>query len=217
MTNRNKKFAFDTMKLLIDFYPDARCELDANNPFQMLVAVALSAQCTDARVNMTTPALFAKYPDAADLAKADIKDVENLIHSCGFYKNKAKNIVAAGIKVSNDFNGELPHDLNLLMTIPGVGRKTANVIMLEVFDDAQGIAVDTHVKRISKRIGFTNEDLSEKVEQDLLKLFPREFWKKINHVLIFHGRRTCSAKNPKCAECPIKDRCRYNQKTSSKN
>ena len=166
---------------------------------------------------MTTPALFAKYPDAADLAKADIKDVENLIHSCGFYKNKAKNIVAAGIKVSNDFNGELPHDLNLLMTIPGVGRKTANVIMLEVFDDAQGIAVDTHVKRISKRIGFTNEDIPEKVEQDLLKLFPREFWKKINHVLIFHGRRTCSAKNPKCAECPIKDRCRYNQKASSKN
>ena len=217
MTNRNKKFAFDTMKLLIDFYPDARCELDANNPFQMLVAVALSAQCTDARVNMTTPPLFAKYPNAADLAKADIKDVENLIHSCGFYKNKAKNIVAAGIKVSNDFSRELPHDLNLLMTIPGVGRKTANVIMLEVFDDAQGIAVDTHVKRISKRIGFTNEDIPEKVEQDLLKLFPREFWKKINHVLIFHGRRTCSAKNPKCTECPIKDRCRYNQKTSSKN
>ena len=156
MNNKDKKFAFDTMEILIKYYPDARCVLTFNNPFQMLVAVVLSAQCTDERVNMITPGLFKKYPDAKDFANADISDVENLIHSCGFYKNKAKNIIAAGKTVTDNFNGKLPHDLNLLMSIPGVGRKSANAIMLEVFDDAQGIAVDTHVKRISKRIGFTD-------------------------------------------------------------
>ena len=215
--NKDKKFAFDTMEILIKYYPDARCVLTFNNPFQMLVAVVLSAQCTDERVNMITPGLFKKYPDAKDFANADISDVENLVHSCGFYKNKAKNIIAAGKTVTDNFNGKLPHDLNLLMSIPGVGRKSANAIMLEVFDDAQGIAVDTHVKRISKRIGFTDEDVPVKVEQDLLKLFPREIWKKVNHVLIFHGRNICTSKNPKCSECPIKDSCRYYKETSSKN
>ena len=162
----NTEKAIQIIKNLKDYYPDAKCSLDFSTPFEMLVAVCLSAQCTDDRVNKTTPSLFARFDTPQDFANADINELESIIHPCGFYKNKARNLKLAGQKIINDFNGIVPHTMDELITIPGVGRKSANVIMLEAFNDPQGIAVDTHAKRLANRIGFSNENEPTKIEKD---------------------------------------------------
>ena len=207
-----KDISIEIIKKLIKAYPEAKCSLDFKTPFEMMIAVMLSAQCTDERVNLTTPSLFAKYNTPEKMANAPIEELEMLVHPCGFYKNKAKNMKLASQKLLNDFDGEVPHTMEDLITIPGVGRKSANVIMLEAFDNPQGIAVDTHVKRISNRIGLSKQSEPEKIEQDLLKALPKEYYKDVNHVLIYHGRSTCTARNPKCSNCPIFEICERNLK-----
>lgn len=205
----NAKKAVEILNKLKESYPDAKCSLYFNTPFEMLVAVCLSAQCTDDRVNKTTPLLFSKYSTPEDFKDAKLEDIEELIHPCGFYKNKAKNLKLAGEKIVNDFNGKVPNTIEELITIPGVGRKSANVIMLEAFNNPVGVAVDTHVKRISNRIGFSKESDPKKIEIDLLNLFPKEYYKDINHVFIWHGRNICSSQKPKCDKCPIKNLCEH--------
>ena len=208
----NKKETIKIIEKLLEMYPDAKCSLDFKTPFEMLVAVCLSAQCTDDRVNKVTPELFKVYDTPEDFANCDLKTLESLIHSCGFYKNKAKNLKAAGQKIVNDFNGNVPQTMNELMTIPGVGRKSANVIMLEAFNNPQGIAVDTHAKRLSNRLGLSSESDPSKIEKDLLKVIPKEYWKDVNHIFIWHGRNICSSQNPKCNNCLLKDFClEYNK------
>ena len=189
-------------------YPDAKCSLDFNTPFEMMVAVMLSAQCTDERVNKVTAEFFPKYNTPKAFADMPLEDIENLIHSCGFYKNKAKNLKLASQKILTEFNGEVPQTMEELMSIPGVGRKSANVIMLEAFNNPQGIAVDTHAKRISNRIGFSSAKEPQKIEQDLLKLFPKEYYYDANHILIWHGRNTCKSQKPNCENCCIKHLCK---------
>ena len=190
-------------------YPDATCSLDFTTPFQLVVAVMLSAQCTDERVNKTTPYLFARCKTIKDFADIDIKELEEIIHPCGFYKNKAKNVKLCAKQVLENFNGEVPHTMKELTSLAGVGRKSANVILLEVFGVAEGIAVDTHAKRISNLVGLSNKKEPEKIEQDLIKLFPKDTLKDINHLFVWHGRNTCVARNPKCENCPINDLCKY--------
>lgn len=191
-------------------YPDAKCSLDFNQPFELVVAVMLSAQCTDERVNKTVPALFAKYTSISDFANSSIDELENLIRPCGFYKNKAKNIKACAQKVLTDFNGVVPNDMNSLLTLPGVGRKSANVILLEVFGIATGIAVDTHAKRLSNRIGLSKNSDPKKIEDDLLKVIPKKYLKDINHLFMWLGRNACTARNPKCNTCSIEKYCKKN-------
>lgn len=205
----DKQNAEKIIKKLIEFYPDAKCSLDFETPFQILVSVVLSAQCTDERVNKTTPSIFSKYPDAIDFVNMPIETLQELIHPCGFYKTKSKNLKLAAEKIVNDFAGKVPETMEELMSIPGVGRKSANVIMLEAFNNPQGIAVDTHAKRISNRIGLSSESEPTKIEQDLLKLIPKKYYKDVNHVLVWHGRNTCTAIKPKCNICPVKDYCKY--------
>lgn len=202
-----KKQANELVKLLKETYPDAECSLDFKTPFEMVVAVMLSAQCTDERVNKTTPKIFSKYSTPEDFANIDIKELEDLIHPCGFYKNKAKNIKACAQMIVEKFEGQVPRTMEELMSLPGVGRKSANVVMLEAFGDAQGIAVDTHCRRIANKMGLSKEKEPEKIEQDLLKLFDKKDYKDINHLLIWHGRNTCIARNPKCEECKLKEMC----------
>ena len=205
----NKEVAIKIINILKDTYPDAKCSLDFTTPFEMLIAVILSAQCTDERVNKTTPAIFSKYSTPEDFDKMPLETLEELIHPCGFYKNKARNIKLTAGKTINECNSEVPDNMEDLLSLPGVGRKTANVVMLEAFNKPQGIAVDTHAKRISNRIGFSSEESPEKIEQDLLKLFPYEYWKDVNHILIYHGRAICTARSPKCDSCPIKAYCKF--------
>lgn len=209
---KSKKDAIEIIKILKQYYPDATCSLDFKNPFEMLISVMLSAQCTDERVNKTTPELFKKYPTPEEMAKADIKDIEKIIHPCGFYKNKSKNIKACSQKLIEKFNGVVPENMEELQSLPGVGRKSANVIMLEAFHNPQGIAVDTHAKRISNKIGFSNNQEPEKIEQDLLKQIPKEYYYDVNHLLVWHGRNICNARNPKCTECPVNKYCNYFKK-----
>ncbi len=194
---------------LKEYYPDATCSLDFKEPFQLVVAVMLSAQCTDERVNKTTPELFSRCKTIQDFADIDINELEKIIHPCGFYKNKAKNIKLCAKQVLEKFNGVVPHTMKELTSLAGVGRKSANVIMLEVFGIAEGVAVDTHAKRISNLTGLSKEKEPEKIEQDLLKTFPKECWKDLNHLLVWHGRNTCIARNPKCTVCPISDVCKF--------
>lgn len=202
-----KEDYIELIKILKDYYPDATCSLDFNTPFELVVAVMLSAQCTDERVNKTTPKLFKRCKTIQDFANIDINELEEIIHPCGFYKNKAKNIKLCAKQVLENFNGEVPQTMNELMSLAGIGRKSANVIMLEVFKNPQGIAVDTHAKRISNLIGLSSQKEPEKIEQDLLKIFPKEYLKDINHLLVWHGRNTCIARKPKCETCPIKNFC----------
>ena len=202
-----KNDAINIINILKDTYPDAQCSLDFKTPFQMVVAVMLSAQCTDERVNKTTPALFNRCKTIEDFANIDINELEDIIHPCGFYKNKAKNIKLCAKQVLENFGGIVPNNMQDLMSLAGVGRKSANVVMLEVFNDAQGIAVDTHAKRISNLIGFSSEKEPEKIEQDLIRVIPKEYWKDVNHLLIWHGRNICVARNPKCDICPVRGYC----------
>ncbi len=204
---KNKKETIEIIEKLKEFYPDATCSLNFRNPFEMTISVMLAAQCTDERVNKTTPELFSKYPSPELMAKADIKDLEKIVHPCGFYKNKAKNVKACSQMILDKFNGKVPDNMVDLQSLPGVGRKSANVIMLEAFHNPQGIAVDTHAKRISNRIGFSKQTEPEKVEQDLLKQIPKEYYYDVNHLLVWHGRAICDSRKPKCEECPIKKYC----------
>ena len=200
------------IEILKSTYPDATCSLDFKTPFQMVVAVMLSAQCTDERVNKTTPQLFERCKTIKDFADIDINELEAIIHPCGFYKNKAKNIKLCATQILENFNGEVPQTMDELLTLAGVGRKSANVILLEVFGIANGIAVDTHDKRISNRIGLSHEKEPEKIEQDLLKIFPPNYLKDINHLFMWHGRNTCDSRNPNCNNCTVKDFCEYYKK-----
>ena len=197
------------IQILKDTYPDAKCSLDFKTPFQMVVAVMLSAQCTDERVNKTTPTLFERCKTIQDFADIELVELEQIIHPCGFYKNKAKNIKLCAKQVLENFSGEVPQTMNELLTLAGVGRKSANVILLEVFDIANGIAIDTHAKRISNRLGLSSQNEPEKIEQDLLKIFPKEHLKDINHLFIWHGRQTCNSRKPRCEKCSIKNYCNY--------
>lgn len=200
------------VQILKDTYPDATCSLDFETPFQMVVAVMLSAQCTDERVNKTTPQLFKRCKTIQDFANIDITELESIIHPCGFYKNKAKNIKLCATQVLENFNGEVPQTMNELLSLAGVGRKSANVILLEAFGIANGIAVDTHAKRISNRIGLSHEKEPEKIEQDLLKIFPQDSLKDINHLFVWHGRNTCDSRKPRCEQCTVKNFCEYYKK-----
>ena len=205
---KKKDEAIQIIKILKEFYPDATCSLDFASPFEMMIAVMLSAQCTDERVNKTTPMLFSKYNTPEKLAQIDIKELEEIIHPCGFYKNKAKNIKACSQKLIEEYNGIVPQDMESLQSLPGVGRKSANVIMLEAFHNPQGIAVDTHAKRISNKMGFSKQTEPEKIEQDLLKQIPKEYYYDVNHLFVWHGRNICIARNPKCSDCPVKKYCK---------
>ena len=207
-----KKEIINFVETLKRAYPDATCSLDFKTPFQMVVAVMLSAQCTDERVNKTTPALFERCKTIQDFADIDIKELEDIIHPCGFYKNKAKNIKLCAKQVIENFDGIVPDNMEDLQSLAGVGRKSANVIMLETFNNPQGIAVDTHAKRISNLIGLSKESDPSKIEQDLLKIFPKEYLKDINHLFVWHGRNTCIARKPKCDNCSVKNYCKYYKK-----
>lgn len=206
---KTKKEAEEIIEILKSYYPDCQCSLDFRNPFEMMIAVMLSAQCTDERVNKTTPSLFAKYDTPEKIANMDLEELEQIIHPCGFYKNKAKNIKACSQKLLDEFGGVVPNDIDLLQTLPGVGRKSANVIMLEAFQNPVGIAVDTHAKRISNKLGFSSQTEPIKIEQDLLKVFSKKHYYDVNHLFVWHGRKTCDARKPKCNECPISTYCDY--------
>ncbi len=205
----NKKFAKEIVLKLKNAYPDATCSLDFSTPFELVVAVMLSAQCTDERVNRTTPTLFNRCKTIEDFANIDIKELEEIIHPCGFYKNKAKNIKLCAKQIINTFNGKVPNTMKELISLAGVGRKSANVIMLEVFGIAEGIAVDTHAKRISNLMGLSKEKEPEKIEQDLIKFFPKDSLKDINHLFVWHGRNSCVARSTKCDTCPVNNYCEF--------
>lgn len=198
---------FDELKA---YYPEATCSLDFNEPFELVVSVMLSAQCTDERVNRTTKDIFPFYSSPADFDQIPLKKLEELIHPCGFYKTKAKNIKATAHKILEEFDGKVPEDMEQLTTLPGVGRKSANVIMLEVFHNPQGIAVDTHAKRLSNRLGLSQETDPIKIEQDLIRNLPTSYLCDVNHLLVWHGRNCCTARNPKCDSCPIASYCPRN-------
>ncbi|HEY5086311.1 MAG TPA: endonuclease III [Gemmatimonadaceae bacterium] len=188
-------------------YPDAHCELDHTSPYQLLVATILSAQCTDKRVNLVTPALFRRFPSAETLAMADPRDVEELIKPTGFFRNKTKSLLGMAGGLLDRFGGSVPASMEDLVTLPGVGRKTANVILGTAFDKPAGVVVDTHVGRVSRRLGLTRLTDPVKVEAVLMKLFPQKNWTLLSHLLIFHGRRVCVARRPRCAECVLNDLC----------
>ena len=194
------------LAILEKSYPHAATALEYGNPFELLIAVILSAQCTDARVNMTTPTLFAKYPDAKALAKAKLPDVEKIIKSCGFYRMKAKNIVSAARDLADQHGGKVPSDREELEALAGVGRKTANVVMSVAFGEA-AFAVDTHVFRVSHRLGLTTATTPLGVEKDVTALVPEKKWRFAHHWLILHGRQICKAPTPLCGQCPLNEVC----------
>jgi endonuclease III len=202
-----KKRALEVLLRLKRLYPDATCSLDYTTPVQLLVATILSAQCTDERVNKVTPALFAKFPDARSMANADILDLEELVRSTGFYHNKAKNIQGACRKIMADFDGEVPQLMEQLLTLPGVARKTANVVSAHAFGNIQGVTVDTHVKRLTNLIGLTKHQDPIKIEQDLMKLLPQTDWENFSIMTIYHGRAICNARKPNCADCELAELC----------
>ncbi|HUF75373.1 MAG TPA: endonuclease III [Longimicrobiales bacterium] len=199
--------AAEIYELLSEEYPDAHCELDFESPFQLAVATILSAQTTDVRVNSVTPALFGRYPDAAALASAAREDVEEIVRPTGFFRNKTRSIIGFARGLMADHGGAVPAEMQALAALPGVGRKTANVILGNAFDKAEGVVVDTHVRRLSNLLRFTSEDTPEKIEQDLMELFPRERWTMLSHLLIWHGRRVCVARRPKCEACVVSHLC----------
>jgi len=188
-------------------HPDARCELDHSNAYELLVATILSAQCTDERVNKVTPALFAAYPTPQAMAAAPRQQIEEAVRPTGFYRNKARHIQEASHLLTVAYDGEVPAEMEALTRLPGVARKTANVVLGVAYHIAAGVVVDTHVRRLSQRLGLTTHDDPEKIEQDLMALAPREDWIDLSHLLIFHGRRVCSARKPDCPRCSLNDLC----------
>lgn len=192
---------------LLKLHPDAKCALEHRNAYELLVATILSAQCTDERVNMTTPKLFGRYPDAAALARSRQADVEKMIKSCGFFRNKTKSIRGAAKVMVGEHDGQVPRTMDELLELPGVARKTANVILGNAYDINEGVVVDTHVNRLSNRMGLTKQKQPEKIEQDLMQLFERKTWTMLAHLLIWHGRRVCGARKPDCEGCAIAGDC----------
>jgi endonuclease-3 len=195
------------LERLLATYPAAHCALDFTNAFQLLCATILSAQCTDKRVNLVTPALFARYPDASALAAAKPEELEEIIRSTGFFRNKAKSLIGMATGLVDLHGGQVPTDMDALTALPGVGRKTANVILGNAFGRNDGIVVDTHVTRVSNRLGLTTESDPVKIERTLMPLFPREQWTMLSHLLIEHGRQICVARVPRCGECVLSDVC----------
>jgi endonuclease-3 len=195
------------IRLLREHYPEARTALDFRTPLEILVATILAAQCTDERVNRITPALFRRYPTAADLAGADRTDLEQEIRSAGFFRNKAKAIIGAAGRIVEAYGGAVPDSMEALVTLPGVARKTANIVLSAGFGKAEGIAVDTHAGRLSRRLGLSRHEDPDKVERDLLALVPREDWLDFNFLLVEHGRALCQARKPKCPECFLRRLC----------
>lgn len=188
-------------------YTNAACSLNFKNPLQLLIATVLAAQCTDKRVNKVTPFLFNKYKTAKDFANADIYELEQIIKPTGFYHAKTKNIIECCKKIVYDYNGQVPDTMEQLLTLPGVGRKTANVVLQEIYNKSEGIVVDTHCKRLSYRLGLTNNSNPQKIEQDLINIVPKKFWRDYGHLMVFHGRSVCNSRNPKCNECIIASEC----------
>ena len=203
-----KKDTFFKIKEIFDgIYSEADCTLDYTKAWELLVATQLAAQCTDARVNLVTPALFERYPTPQDFAEADIPELESLIHSTGFFRNKAKNLKACGKMICEEYAGEVPDTMEELLKLPGVGRKTANLVLGDIFGKG-GVVVDTHAGRIARRIGFTKNTDPAKVETDLAKIIPLENQTRFCHQLVLHGRDVCTSRSPKCGACPIKDYCK---------
>jgi endonuclease-3 len=209
--------ALRLLQQLKRLYPDAHCSLTHANPLQLLVATILSAQCTDARVNLTTPALFKRFPTAKALAEADRGELEKLIQSTGFFRSKAKSIQTTARELVETYGGEVPDTMEALNALAGVGRKTANVVLGNAFGKNVGVVVDTHVGRLSRRLGFTKQTDPEKVETDLIKLFPQDDWTLLSHMLIDHGRAICWARNPQCHACPIAADCPSRGKEETKH
>jgi endonuclease III len=207
-TKTNSKVDFDfTLKLLKKHYPDAHCALNFTNPFELLMATILSAQCTDVRVNMVTPHLFKAYPNPKAMSEAAVEDIEELIRSTGFYKNKAKSIKSCSQQLVEKYNSEVPKTLEQLHELPGVGRKTANVVLGNAYNISSGVVVDTHVTRLSNRFGWVNMTDPVKIEEKLNALCPQSDWIMLSHYLISHGRAICVARSPKCASCFLSDAC----------
>ena len=207
--------ARELLKRLPAIYPDAHCELDYSNPLELLVATILSAQCTDKRVNIVTKDLFQRCRTAADYAAISQEELEALVRSTGFYRNKAKNLRAMGAALVAKHGGEVPSTLEALAALPGAGRKTANVVLGNAFDKNEGVVVDTHVGRLSQRLGLTTFSDPIRIEQDLIKLFPRDSWTLLSHWLIFHGRRRCVARKPDCPNCELRDICPSSQEKTA--
>jgi endonuclease-3 len=197
----------EAIELFQRYYPEAHCALNFTNPFELLVATILSAQCTDERVNMVTPALFAKYPNAKEMSRAELKDVEQLIRTTGFYHNKAKNLIRCAQTLVEEHQGEVPQDLEALVRLSGVGRKTANVVLGNSFGIASGVVVDTHVTRLSNRLGWVKGENAVVIERKLKKMVPQEHWIMISHWLIAHGRAVCKARKPDCSRCFLEQTC----------
>lgn len=197
----------EILRLLAELYPDSRCSLDHRSPFELLVATVLSAQCTDARVNQVTPALFARYPTPAALAAAPVEEVEEAIRSVNFFRNKSRALVGLAQALVEEHGGEVPRDMDALTRLPGVGRKTANVVRGVAFGKADGVVVDTHVKRIAHRLGLTRSEDPERVEQDLMPLLPADVRVVFTHRVIDHGRAICAARKPLCAACALAEHC----------
>jgi len=205
---RSKKLrAAEIHRRLLLAYPDAHCELDYRNAFELAVATILSAQCTDKRVNLVTPELFRRWPSPAKLARATRAQVERVIQSTGFFRNKAKSLVGLASALLERHGGEVPAEMDELVALPGIGRKTANVILGNAFGKNEGVVVDTHVQRLAGRFGLTKETDPVKVERALMPLFPQESWAMLSHLMIFHGRRVCVARSPRCGDCTLADIC----------
>ena len=201
------------LKALDETYPDAVCALHHTTPWELLVATILSAQCTDARVNMVTPELFRRYPTPAEMARAPLPEIEDLIRTTGFFHNKAKSIQGAAKKISEEFGGKVPETLAELITIPGAARKTANVVLGVSFGKAEGVVVDTHVFRIARRLELAKGDTPQEVERELMSVLPQDHWIAFSHQVIHHGRQVCVARNPKCRQCALETLCRSKDKT----
>lgn len=197
----------DVLRILKKEYPLARIALNFNNPLELLVAVILSAQCTDVRVNIITAQLFKKYRTVRDYARADTKEFEQDIRSAGFFRNKAGNIISAAQKIVRDYGGKVPDSMEELLTLPGVARKTANIVLFNAYGITSGIAVDTHVRRLSRRLGLTGNEDPVKIEQDLMKIIPKKDWGRFSYLLIEHGRKICDARKPKCGQCVLAGLC----------
>lgn len=217
MSKRSTARVITIVQLLDNQYPRIKTPLVHIGPFQLLIATILSAQCTDAQVNLVTPTLFEKYPDVHTMAGADLSDLENIIRSTGFFHVKAKRIKEVSKIVSNDYAGKVPETMRELTELPGVGRKTANIVLSAGFDRIDGIAVDTHVKRLARRIGLSNAKSPEHIEQDLMRITPKEMWPWISILLILHGRRVCSARKPLCEKCVLSKYCNYFKEMESCN
>ena len=188
-------------------YPAPRTELHWSSPWELLAATMLSAQCTDARVNQVTPRLFATWPGVEQMASAEVGEIEEVVRSTGFFRNKAKNLRAAAARIVDAYGGQVPRTMEDMLTLPGVARKTANVVLSNAFGVQAGIAVDTHVKRIAFRLGLTRETVPDRIERDLMKLFPQDDWGAVNHYLVLFGREVCAARKPSCPQCELEDLC----------